>query len=110
MGPTRSTSYSDRLSHERLGYIGLRSNGRVWAKAEPGFDNRVAFQAAIDTAYGVVGVVYVPLELRVSYHKYRDDKRKDAKSSETNQDFKRIIETSRAYSLEAIGQILNYTG
>ena len=34
---------------------------RFGAKAEPGFDNRSAFQAAIDAAYKMGGgVVYIP--------------------------------------------------
>lgn len=62
-GSTRSTgSYPDCLSHEGLGDIGFCGNGSAFgAKAEPGFDNRVAFQAAIDAAYeSGGGVVFVP--------------------------------------------------
>jgi len=37
------------------------TDARFGAKAEPGFDNRAAFQAAIDAAYnGGGGVVYIP--------------------------------------------------
>ena len=57
-----TAKYQNYLSHKRLGISDFVVTAPEFgAKAEPGFDNRAAFQAAIDAAYqSGGGVVYIP--------------------------------------------------